>query len=228
VTELLRTQMPPAMTDDELVALALMSRSTWDGPLPTVDRGDVDALLSVSSRGFRTLVTRGLMTGPRGGTPIPVAPLLEGLRPAFSGDLRLAMYAATADLALVPGGPTGAVFAFDGGPALVDSVSALGIHFFSTGPVDSALAAVTRTARQVLDTGVHLAGTSAVDGDPGLVLCIEQPGPDGGGISLRVQAGSWSVSRIDAAGQPVEVESPASLEQALGMVFEADSMKEPS
>jgi hypothetical protein len=206
--------MSTALTDDELVALALIRNTAWLAPLPTVDVGDADALLAAAPRGIRSLVTRGLMSAGRGLDPTPSVDLIATLEPAFAGRLVLSTFVAQRDLAFVPEGATSAIYARDDETALVEAISAGGVHYFSEMRMNEAVSAVGEFVNGVIGDGVTV---RIDDGEPiedQLVLCVAAA-PSSPSLMAVTGRGTLGLVEVDADGVVSEVETPDTIGEVL-------------
>lgn len=143
--------MIPALTDDEIVALALRSDVVWAVPLLTVLL-DVDALSAAGRRGMRSLGVRGLLDGS-GVEPAELTSLVAAAAGAASWS---AAYTAADDSRIV--GASTFVFHLADGSTIVDMVSADGVHLLSRSSAGEAVGLLTALGKNVFDYG--FAGSS--------------------------------------------------------------------
>ena len=217
--------MPPALTDDELVALALIQRTAWLAPLPTVDVGDADALLAAAPRGYRSLVTRGLMTAGRGVQPSPAADLIASIEPALAGRLVLSTFIARRDLAFVPEGATSTIYSRDGESVLVEAVSAGGVHYFSDLALGDAINAVAEFMVGVIELGVSV---QFDEGEPladQLVMCVAAA-PAVPALMAVVGKGTLGLIEVDLDGNVSAVDTPATVGEVIDRLLGHSSAPE--
>ncbi len=113
-----------ALTDDEVVALALGLGRAWPASVPTVDLDDVDAVRAAGLRGERSLFVRGLVDGD-GGIDPALVPILE----LCGAEKRLTIVVIGADLAPVPTAFVTVHYRFEEAWWL-ESISPVGVHEF--------------------------------------------------------------------------------------------------
>jgi hypothetical protein len=179
------------MTDDELVAAAVLRGTVWFGMLPTVDN-TVSDLVAASARGLRSLTVRRMLVG---GDSVALTAELEatlaptlGVRPEA-----LAYVAAATD----PSVAVGEVFARfpSTGPTSATAVVTLANGISEIEAVDLVTAGRILSApiRSAFTTGV----TPAADGSARLLVYI--PDPTAPEDVLVISPGSVTRGTISAA-----------------------------
>jgi hypothetical protein len=208
-----------ALTDDELTAMALMTEVPWPSPLPTIDAVDSEILVGAASRGRRSLVARELLSadGPTAGAVDGALTAL--LEPALSGRILVSAFVADRTLAFVPEGLTTVVYAKSLESALMEAVSAGGIHYFSEVDRPHAIEAIGGFMVDVLDGGISVVSDNGVAEKDGLVLCVASaPGASTLiGIVAKDSLSLVSVSSED--GSVVAVETPDTVGEALELII---------
>jgi hypothetical protein len=150
-----------ALTDDELVALAVDRGRPWPTPLPTVNLEDAKEIQRSALRGLRSLGVRG---GLRDGELIPP---LDEVAAATASQPGLLLYRGDEAGDPRPGSGLGiAVVALPGSSWLLDEVSASGVHLLrlvdDTNEVIEFLVGALERNASVQGDGLGAAGTTCL------------------------------------------------------------------
>jgi hypothetical protein len=156
---------------------------------------------------------------------VPSPDLLAALEPALTGRLALSTFVARRDLAFVPEGASSAIYAKDDDQALVESVSAGGVHYFSVLPMREAIDAVGSYLASVVDAGL----TVHIDDNPpisdGLVLCVAAR-PSSPALMGVATKGALGLVLVDGDGNVTEADTPETIGEVLGRLLDHPVAKE--
>lgn len=152
-----------ALTDDEILAVSVLTDRPWPSGLPTVP-ADEEAVRSATTRGLRSLSVRGLLEARDGRSVLSdaVAGAVGGVAAAPT-ILSAAVVLATEPLGSF--GPAMIVGAHDS-HAVVDIVSGDGVHLLTTVDPSTAEEEFSRFLRAVFD------GDRAPEGTPERALLV--------------------------------------------------------
>jgi hypothetical protein len=187
-----------ALTDDEVVALAVALPDPWRVPLPTVNHENRDALAKAAYRGRRSLVVRDLAE-PDG---TPVGPAAEVVKRLGTG-LRAFILLADEKGNWLPSGVT--VYLY--GPALdaievSQTVADAGVHYFRLAPPPGQWQALTMLAESIYAEGfADPAGQRGRARPAAALLRVVRPD---GVRSIRVARG-----RVTTGRGPVPAQFPS-------------------
>lgn len=201
------TDLMPALTDDEVAAVAVQKGAAWPTLLPTV-ADDEDSLLAAVLRGRRSLLLRQLATVTSDDRVVPAPSLLHCIDGVLGVRVQLGVYIGRDDLSALPVGLAYYWYGEErGGNWMTESTSHDGVHAFAW---------VTR--EEALDVAVRLAEAAYADGVPGTDdarIVILHPGDPTrallvGHVQLRAvsarmdEAGSVSLVDLEHVDSPAE------------------------
>jgi hypothetical protein len=152
-----------ALTDDEVVALAVRSGTPWPAAVPTVNRLSKAAVETAVNRGVRSLMARQLLGV--GGADETAEILGALVRQVSVGNARLGAYFGDSRFAYCPSTLAWAYYAGPGGAWLTETVTPLGIHYLVPGFPGVALEEVRALVAEVYIHGVRGMGVATADAD---------------------------------------------------------------
>lgn len=193
------------LTDDEIVALAIVQESAWPVPLLTVET-DTEPLGRAANRGMRSLVARGLVSSGKD-APVIDETIDELITTVLSATSWMAAYATSKT---EPGPVMGtATFVFDGPKgAVVDMQTPEGLHGISRTDLVTGRALLIALSRNVFRQGFR-------GGDEEAVLLL---GASGGSVWLAMTKGAVTTGSIGTDGLFVA--------ESNGTDFDAERMEE--
>jgi hypothetical protein len=202
----------PALTDDELMALANRAGKVWPTAVPTVDRADRRSIEISVARGARSLMARQLLAPEREW----LAPSVETLvKLIINGRAMLGTYVATDQLRYFPSFPATAYYECGEGTWLSETITPLGIHYFVVEKMKDCRDAVWAVIERTRADGVAQAPDGRAEGMRAVrpeFLCVAGPSDH---KPVRIVAVRRSeILPVQVSPDKVPTLSPASLVDA--------------
>lgn len=196
------------LTDDEVVAAVIQLGAAWPKPLPTVEH-DTSALSASGARGARSLLVRGLAVTRNSALTLDDAVVVP-IRLATSASELFVAYVAEAPEPALLAGSSNLLFTSSDGEAVIDLVSANGVHAMRMTSHGDGIDLLLALAQNAFNLGVAGGGADAEpvlvvarDGAPLAALVSKghisvgtlQP-EDGGTFQVRASTSDWDVGAL--------------------------------